>query len=93
MIQSILQKSLDSLKAENPDLSYVRGMLEVLLAMQGDGNSTVAPTVINKPKVFTNFDSSFLVDDLQKKPIVDEATILEATAVAAMKTMKPLQVE
>ena len=34
MIQAILQKVLDNLNAPSPDLSYIRGMVEVLLAMQ-----------------------------------------------------------
>jgi len=44
MIQIILQKCLDELAKDNADLSYIKGMLEVLLATQPQ----IAPAVSTK---------------------------------------------
>lgn len=33
-MNDILSKAVEALKAETPDISYIRGMLETLLAMQ-----------------------------------------------------------
>lgn len=54
MNNKILQKCLDEVNKETPDLSYIKGMLETLLAFSGSvepsnkgvvGNSGISPTV------------------------------------------------
>lgn len=47
MNTSILKKCIAELQKETPDLSYLRGMLETLLEMQGSDSSTSTPTSAN----------------------------------------------
>lgn len=52
MQNSILQKCVDELNKENPDLSYVKGMLETLIAMtQGNGIGLASAELTAKPTV------------------------------------------
>ena len=82
MIQTILQKALNNLNAEKPDLSYVRGMLEVLLAIQ---EKEVQPVIITKQdgtyKSFT--------PPVKEQP-KDEGQILDSMAKASMETVKKM---
>lgn len=82
MIQSILQKCLDNLNAATPDLSYIRGMIEVLLAMQETPlmNSSTVEHLPVKEKV---------VGSIPTSP-ADEASVLDAKARAALETIKSL---
>lgn len=46
MNSKILQKCVDALKQDNPDLSYVRGMLETLIDIDvKDAPATVVPVI------------------------------------------------
>lgn len=89
MIQAVLQKCLDNLNAENPDLSYVRGMIEVLLAMHEkpkeshgkgylDGRSAMTDDVISV--------SPALPPEANPEP--DEASLLDARAKASLEFVK-----
>lgn len=73
MIQSVLEKCLGNLNLDKPDLSYVKGMLEVLLAMQ------------EKPKTAPVVKSPVPAGEANG---VDEAAILDARAKAAIEQVK-----
>lgn len=45
MINSILSKVLEELNKESPKLDYIRGMVEVLLAMQKPETQSITPNV------------------------------------------------
>lgn len=82
MIQSILQKCLDNLNATTPDLSYIRGMLEVVIAMQDkpmESSSKAEQASYTRPVTGSN-------------PVVptDDASILDAQARASLETIKAL---
>jgi len=77
MITSILQKCLDELVKESPDLSYIRGMLEVLLATQPQQTKQV-------------FMASPAQQNTAQSSPVDDASILDAKARAALETVKAL---
>ena len=76
-INSILQKCLDELGKEKADLSYIKGMLEVLLATQPQQSKQF----ITPAQQLTNVASN---------APVDEASILDAKARAALETVKAL---
>lgn len=80
MNTKILTKVLEELNGINPDLSYIRGMVETLLAIDekptyaGQINTTIPVTIpiTNKPEN------------------LDEAGILDARARASLKTIEAL---
>lgn len=78
MIYSILEKCLAELSKENADLSYIRGMIEVLLALQDKPKPEEPKAPVVKP---TNTNDP-----------ADEAAILDAKARAAIETVKQLTV-
>lgn len=91
MIRTILSKCLEELQKEKSDLSYIRGMIEVLLASQSketygmgylDGSSATLENVIS---VLPIIQKSGPVSTL-----TDEASILDAKARAAVEDIKKL---
>ena len=81
MITTILEKCLAELGKESPDISYIRGMIEVLLASQPQTKQEVAIP----GKVYV----APLGGQVETKP-VDEGAILDAKARAAVETIKKL---
>lgn len=84
----ILIKCIDALKGDEPDLSYVRGMLETLVDMQEE-----------TPKFL---DASFATNAVSMEggkgkitapAPMDEGGLLNAKAAALMDKMPPLQLE
>jgi hypothetical protein len=75
MVSTILTKCLDELGKDKPDLSYIRGMIEVLLASQPQQTKQV-----------------FVASSAQQNTAgpVDEGSILDAKARAALETVKKL---
>jgi hypothetical protein len=65
MHAGILSKCIDELKTDAPDISYIRGMLETLLAVSG---SVTAPL----PITFQPHDNSRTVPE--SEPMVPEET-------------------
>lgn len=71
----VLQKCLDELKKEKPDMSYIRGMLETLVEMGEehivniDGGSTtpvsIGPPILTPPTMFSSkqISASDLTDE------------------------------
>lgn len=86
MIQTILSKILEELNKENPKLDYIRGMIEVLLAMQEkpvhDGKSFVP--------VFPELTTRRIDLTPHPTPLASEAEILDAKAKVAIETVKVL---
>ena len=83
MITTILQKCLDELSKESPDLSYIRGMIEVLLATQ-------EKPVLTLEKFKSATDKIFGSDAVQVEKPMDEGSILDAKARAALETVKKM---
>ena len=81
MITTILQKCLDELSKESPDLSYIRGMIEVLLATQEKPVQSIIMT--KQDGTYKKFEPPKVSD-----APVDEASILDAKARAALETVK-----
>ena len=82
MIASILEKCLNELNKDEVDFSYIKGMLEVLLAMQPPMGVPFGKTADSKP---ANVGSN----PTTPAPL-DEAAILDATARASLETIKRL---
>lgn len=90
MNSSILQKCLEELKAEEPDISYVRGMLETLIAV--DAGSSSDKTNFGMPKIISYPVPTAVSPNISqsKTEPMDEAAILDARARAAIETVKSL---
>lgn len=85
MITTILQKCLDELSGDKPDLSYIRGMIEVLLASQPQSTHPKTQDEIN----FDVLNAGTKLNYANSKAM-DEASILDAKARAALETVKAL---
>lgn len=87
----ILQKCIDELKGENPEIKYVLGMLEALLEMQPKENTVIPGNMTihdplkstggaggsgNYPRTGDNFSNTKMPSGTAG-PTIDEATILE----------------
>lgn len=93
MNTKILQKCLDELGNMEPNISYVRGMLETLIEMQDfnpildkykHGSGVVTPMFPGDK----GFDAIKVVTDIVEKS-QDESSLLDATAKAQLaKTME-----
>lgn len=71
---TILQKCVDELKTEKPDLSYVRGMIETLIAV-----AEKAPVYVPNPPTFSANTVQVPAFDLTvDKPIGRTAEILNS---------------
>lgn len=64
MNTSILNKILQELKQEKPDISYVRGMLETLIEMQPE-----------KPLIFMNQDDTIWIPTPDQQTAIKAAEI------------------
>lgn len=88
MNQKILQKVLDNLNTDKPDLSYIRGMIETLLAL--------GETKTDEDKfILANGDGTVRVTTHAKEIAVaekeiDEGAILDAQARAAVAAVAEL---
>ncbi len=91
----ILNKVLEELKKDKADLSYIRGMVETLLEM--DGQQKPAPTFTYNPpiimpgqntpagpNIYPNITSTAI------SPKIDEAAVMDAQARASLATVKAL---
>lgn len=87
MQTKIIQKALDELKSEKPDLSYVRGMLETLVEMQE------LPQIVDRDKQAVVLLNSGTSATYTAPVPMDEGGMLDAKAKAALSTMPPLQTE
>lgn len=83
MNTNILNKCIEELKKDEPDLSYLRGMLETLMELQGSSARTITTTIQSNDKRFAGV--SFVAE-----PVTDEAQILDAQAKAAIENVKKL---
>lgn len=80
MNTKILQKCLDELNKEKPDISYVKGMLETLADLSG-GSAGASLASYYRPAVVSN---------LSTPADMDEGGILDATARASIETIQIL---
>ena len=81
MITTILSKVLDELQKPSPDLSYIRGMVEVLLASQPND----APTLVCKS---TPVSREYIQPGQSVPP--DEGSMLDAEARAKIAQIQAL---
>lgn len=79
MNTNILRKCIEALKADAPDLSYLRGMLETLLEMQ----EPIIPTITKGPMQIA-IEKKFDVPS----QTIDEASALNALARAGIEKLK-----
>lgn len=86
MNQKILQKVLDNLNTEKPDLSYIRGMIETLLAL-GEPKEADNYTIV--PNTMTNH-SVKASGPMSETGVMDEGAILDAQARAATAAVAEL---
>lgn len=84
MNTNILKKCIEALKAETPDLSYLRGMLETLLEMQQEvpKDAYIVADTTGKVRVTTH------EKEIKAAMLTDEASILDAQAKIALETLK-----
>ncbi len=73
-IQRIIKKAVEELEKDQPDLSYLRGMLESLV----DDSPVVTST------------APVTLQATQQNDTVDEVAILDAKAKAALKTIQSI---
>ncbi len=95
-MKKTIKKVLDELAKDKPDLSYIRGLLEVLIddddipnysaIVTKDRNGKPIPPV----KVYTPRDKELVIDEATVKNNVDEGALLEAEAVAKLASIKKL---
>lgn len=73
---TILQKCVDELKAENPDLSYIRGMIETLIAVAEKPSVFVPNTLESVVQVPFRAEAKPVFDPIIDKSIGRTAEIL-----------------
>ncbi len=84
MIQTILQKVLDNLNLEKPDLSYIKGMVEVLLAM--NENKTPPPPIVSVKIPASRGATPVAVGEAP----IDEGAMLDSMAAAQINNVKKI---
>lgn len=77
-MNEILKKATEELAKEKPDIAYVRGMLETLLAMN-------TPTYLSVEEVQTS--DRVMAEVLKASEPMDEASILDSMAKNALPTI------
>lgn len=77
-MNNLLQKCVDELKAEKPDLSYIRGIIETLIEANLPMKSLVSTTI--------KFPDAGVV--IPPQPI-DEVSVLEASTKAMIDRIPP----
>ena len=82
----VIRKCLEELNSESPNIDYVRGMLDTLLAMS-EGPALAQKTLDNDSKHL--MDKGFKVN----LPPLNEAQVLDAKARASLETLKALAPE
>ncbi len=82
MNTNILNKCIEELKKEAPDLSYLRGMLETLMEMQ----------TVSAEKNYTEHIKPYVTIKSTQVPAInlDVAAILDAKAKMALETIKTM---
>lgn len=75
---TILQKCVDELKTEKPDLSYIRGMIETLIAVAEKPPVFVPNSLVNTVQVPFKAESKPVFDPTIDKPIGRTAEILNS---------------
>lgn len=87
MNTKILQKILDELSKETPDISYVKGILQTLLDLADEGSKTVT----NKVAIGMNNPVALDKDSNQEKPKnSDEGSMMDTIAKAKVAQIKRL---
>lgn len=84
-MNNLLQKCVEELKAEKPDLSYIRGILETLIETNLPKESSVATAFSSFPKTGTSNTPTSL-NELKQQ---DEASLLDAKAKAMIANIPP----
>lgn len=81
-MNEIIGKVVEELKKDTPDISYIRGMLETVLAMNGslERSSAVEHRIVNPPATGSN----------PVAPALDDQALLEAGVASAIKSMPPM---
>lgn len=69
MIETVLTKCLENLQTEVPDLSYIRGMLEVLLAAQPQKATAGVLTPVTPLAVEVPTNEGVILDGIAKAGI------------------------
>lgn len=83
MPTNILQKALDELGKESPDISYVKGMLETIIELQD--KATNADQLNAQLRI-----KSAQATTTQSNEHVDEGALLDARAKAAIESVRKL---
>lgn len=82
-MNNLLQKCVEELKAEKPDLSYIRGILETLIEIDGNETSSKENYVKN---ILPYASTEKQVEYFHKQ---DEASLLDAQARAMIANIQP----
>lgn len=84
-MNNLLEKCVEELKADKPDLSYIRGILETLIAMsetEYNKSDTAKTTLKSTAEDFKKF--------AQNIGTSDEGALLDAKARASLEAVKAL---
>lgn len=86
MNNQILQKCVDELNKTTPDLSYLKGMLETVIAMSSGvaniGSVSLASAVLDSKNIAVKTDGSIHVQEENKELTPAEQAAQEAIAMA-----------
>lgn len=85
-MNTVLQKACDELSKETPNIAYVRGMLDTLLSISAEPEQTKVFGMPLKLDQTMSPGSS----KLESSSTMDEASILDARARAAIEATKKL---
>lgn len=84
MNTKILQKVLEELNKEKPDISYIRGMVEVLASNEEASNPQLIPISLPNQVIHSNIP-------IESTLVLDEVAILDARARAAVDIVQSLK--
>lgn len=84
-MNNLLQKCVEELKAEKPDLSYIRGILETLIETNLPKESSVATALSSFPRIGA-MNTPTSLNELKQ---LDDASLLDAQAKAMIAHIQP----
>jgi len=92
MNRKTIQKVIDELQKEKPDLSYIRGILETLMETleAPTGTTYTAPIYVPPYNTVNNTAPNVIYEKVDSTNLADEGAVMDAEAAARMASIKKM---